>query len=441
VSPPADDARRAIDPSVYRAPVGTHDVLPPESDRWVHVVATFADRARRFGYGLAVTPIFEHLEVFQRVGASTDVVRKEMYEFEDKGGRHLALRPEGTAPVVRAYVQHRPPVPWKVWYLAPHFRYERPQKGRYRQHWQLGAEVIGVDDPEVDVEVIALAHGVYRALGLERVRLLLNSMGDARSRPAYVAALRDYLVRHGAGFGDDFLARVEQNPLRVLDAKNADWQDVIERAPQLTEYLSDAAVAHFEAVQRGLASLGIASELTPRLVRGFDYYTATTFEFVSDALDAAQNAVGGGGRYDHLAEDMGGPPTPGIGFGIGIERVLIAADAERGEDAPPPRVEVFVVDALGGGAATVLVAELREAGVSADRAYGGRSVKAQSKLADRSGARYAVILGAREAEHDAVAVKDLRAPEATQGEVPRREVVGYLRQALERDRRPKSYEI
>lgn len=423
------------DPSVYRAPVGTHDVLPPDSDRWVRAVATFGERARRFGYGLVVTPIFEHLEVFQRVGASTDVVRKEMYEFDDKGGRRLALRPEGTAPVVRAYVQHRPAVPWKVWYLAPHFRYERPQKGRYRQHWQLGAEVIGLDDPEVDVEVVALAHGFYRALGLHRVRLLLNSMGDARSRPAYLAALRAYLLAHGADLGEEFRARVEQNPLRVLDAKREDWQDVIERAPQLTEYLSDDAVAHFEAVQQGLASLGISYELAPRLVRGFDYYTATTFEFVSDALDAAQNAVGGGGRYDQLAEDMGGPPTPGIGFGIGLERVLIACDAELGEARDDgPALDAFVVDALGEGAATVLVAELREVGLAADRAYGGRSVKAQWKLADRSGARYGIMLGRREAEHDAVAVKDLRDPAGMQIEVPRREVAGWL-QARREERR------
>ena len=416
-----------VDPSVYRAPVGTHDVLPPESDRWIEAVATFADRARRFGYGLVVTPVFEHLEVFQRVGASTDVVRKEMYEFEDKGGRRLALRPEGTAPVVRAFVQHRPTPPWKVWYLAPHFRYERPQKGRYRQHWQLGAEVMGVDDPDVDVEVIALAHGFYRDLGLTCTRLLLNSMGDAQSRPAYVAALRTYLLGHGGAFGDEFRARVEQNPLRLLDAKNEDWQDVIERAPQLTEYLSDTAVAHFEQVQQGLTALGIAYELTPRLVRGFDYYTATTFEFVSDALDGAQNAVGGGGRYDQLAEDMGGPPTPSIGFGIGIERVLIARQAELGDAVPAgPRLDAFVVDALGEGAATLLVAELREAGLAADRAYGGRSVKAQWKVADRSGARWAVMLGRREAEHDAVAVKDLRDPDGTQTEVPRREVAGWL---------------
>jgi histidyl-tRNA synthetase len=419
--------------AVYRAPVGTHDVLPPESERWIDAITTFASRARRFGYGLVVTPIFEHVEVFQRVGASTDIVRKEMYEFDDKGGRHLALRPEGTAPVVRAYVQHRPPVPWKVWYLAPHFRYERPQKGRYRQHWQLGAEVLGVDDPDVDVEVISLAHGFYRDLELTPVRLLLNSMGDAASRPAYVDALRTYLLDHAGTFGGDFRERVEQNPLRVLDVKNEEWQDVIERAPQLTEYLSDESAAHFERVQQGLDALGIPHELTPRLVRGFDYYTSTTFEFVTDALDAAQDAVGGGGRYDQLAETMGGVPTPGIGFGIGIERLLLALDAEEhGEDPTArDRLDAFVVDGVGDGSATVLVAELREAGLRADRAYGGRSVKAQWKLADRSGARYGVMLGRREAEHDAVAVKDLRSETGEQRELPRRELAGWLQSQRE----------
>jgi histidyl-tRNA synthetase len=356
-----------------------------------------------------------------------------MYEFDDKGGRHLALRPEGTAPVVRAYVQHRPPVPWKVWYLAPHFRYERPQKGRYRQHWQLGAEVLGVDDPDVDVEVISLAHGFYRDLELTPVRLLLNSMGDAASRPAYVDALRTYLLDHAGTFGGDFRERVEQNPLRVLDVKNEEWQDVIERAPQLTEYLSDESAAHFERVQQGLDALGIPHELTPRLVRGFDYYTSTTFEFVTDALDAAQDAVGGGGRYDQLAETMGGVSTPGIGFGIGIERLLLALDAEEHGEDPTARnrLDAFVVDGVGDGSATVLVAELREAGLRADRAYGGRSVKAQWKLADRSGARYGVMLGRREAEHDAVAVKDLRSETGEQRELPRRELAGWLQSQRE----------
>jgi histidyl-tRNA synthetase len=433
---PADRAQ-ADRADAYRAPVGAHDVLPPDSARWVRVVATFADRARRFGYGLAVTPVFEHVEVFRRIGEATDVVRKEMYELTDRGGRALALRPDGTAPIVRAYVQHRPTPPWKVWYLAPHFRYERPQKGRYRQHWQLGAEVLGVDDPDVDVELIALAHGFYREVGLSRVSLLVNSMGDETSRPGYVAALRDYLLDRGRGLGGEFLERVEASPLRVLDSKRDDWLDVIERAPQLTEHLSPESRAHFEQVQAGLDALGIAYELAPRLVRGFDYYTRTTFEFVSDALDAAQNAIGGGGRYDRLAEEMGGPPTAGIGFGIGIERMLLALDTEHAEragdttagSAGPARtttLDAFVVDALGGVDALLLVHELRDEGLAADRAYGGRSVKAQWKSADRSGARFGVMLGRDEAGRGAVAVKDLMSGE--QIEVARPALGAWLRE-------------
>jgi histidyl-tRNA synthetase len=336
----------------FRAPKGVHDVLPPESGRWADLVARFAARAGRFGYGMVISPLFEHLEVFERVGEHTDVVAKEMYAFEDKGGRRLALRPEGTASVVRAFVEHRPTPPWKVWYVAPNFRYERAQKGRYRQHWQLGAEVLGVDDPDVDVEVIALLSGFYADLGLGGVRLLLNSMGDAASRPGYVAALRAHLLGHGADLGEDFRARVEASPLRVLDSKAEEWQDVIERAPQLTEHLSDDAREHFERVQEGLQLLGIPFELAPRLVRGFDYYTRTTFEFQCDALDAAQNAVGGGGRYDGLAEAMGGPTTPGIGFGTGIERLVLALDAPGVASAAValgvPPLDAFVVDGLGG---------------------------------------------------------------------------------------------
>jgi histidyl-tRNA synthetase len=413
--------------SKYRAPIGTHDVLPPASDQWARVVGAFAERAARFGYGLVVTPVFEHVEVFQRVGASTDVVRKEMYELTDRGDRRLALRPEGTAPIVRAYVEHRPTPPWKVWYLAPNFRYERPQRGRYRQHWQLGAEVLGVDDPDVDVEVIALAHGFYRDIGLGGVRLLLNSMGSVADRVEYVAVLQRYLLEHAEGLGDDFRTRAEEHPLRLLDAKEERWQDVIERAPQLTEHLGDTARTHFEAVQEGLEALGIPFEISPRLVRGFDYYTSTTFEFTSAALDAAQDAVGGGGRYDQLAEEMGGPATPGIGFGIGIERVMLALDAggtSRGSEHP--RLDAFVVDALGDGSAALVVHELREAGLRADRAYGGRSVKAQMKLADRAEAEFAVILGRQEAERDLVLVRDL-----TRGEeipVHRTQVAGWLRE-------------
>jgi histidyl-tRNA synthetase len=408
-----------------------HDVLPPASGRWIEAVTAFADRAARFGYGLVVTPVVEHREVFQRLGDSS--VHKEMYELDDKGGRALALRPEGTAPVVRAYVEHHPTPPWKVWYLAPNFRYERPQRGRYRQHWQLGAEALGTADPEVDVELIALADGFYRDVGLQRLTLLLNSMGDRDSRPAYVAALREYLLEHGATLGPEFRARVEEAPLRVLDSKREDWQDVIERAPQLTEYLGDTSREHFEAVQRGLDALGIAHELSPRLVRGFDYYTSTTFEFVSDALEAAQNAVGGGGRYDYLAEEMGGPPTPGIGFAVGIERMLIAGDAEGALAGQARRgLDAFVIDGVGGNEATLVAHELRESGLRVDRLYGGRSVKAQWKVADRSGAAFGVMLGRDELARAAVAVKDLRSGE--QVEVPREQLAGWLRARREFDR-------
>ena len=426
MSEPGNESEPA---SLYRAPTGTHDVLPPDSMRWEHAVATFSELAARFGYGLVLTPVFEHTEVFQRVGASTDVVRKEMYEFEDRGGRALALRPEGTAPVVRAYVQHRPTPPWKTWYVAPNFRYERPQKGRYRQHWQLGAEVLGVDDPDVDLEIIMLARRFYDALGLHRVHLLVNSMGHPDDRGRYVAVLREYLLAHGASLGDEFCTRAEQHPLRLLDAKVEEWQDVIERAPQLTEHLGDAARVHFERVQTGLDGLGITYELAPRLVRGFDYYTSTTFEFTSDALDAAQNAVGGGGRYDHLAEEMGGPPTPGIGFGIGIERVLIACDAEAVFPSLPASVDAFVVDGVDDSTAALVVAALRDSGLRADRAYGGRSVKAQWKLADRSGAAYGVMLGRAESARAAVAVKNLGSGE--QIEIPLEQVAGWIRARLE----------
>jgi histidyl-tRNA synthetase len=411
------------DRDVFRAPVGTRDVLPPQSDRWIDVVARFATRASRFGFGLVVTPVFENIEVFRRVGESTDVVRKEMYEFDDKGGRHLALRPEGTAPVVRAFVEHRPPVPWKVWYLAPNFRYERPQKGRYRQHWQLGVEVLGPPDPAIDVEVIALAHGFYRDLGLKQVALSINSMGDDDTRARYLEVLLRYWHDHASVLGDE-MARAEANPLRILDSKRADWQDMLDAAPQLGEYLSDASREHFERVQEELHAIGIEFEIAPRLVRGFDYYTSTVFEFASDALDAAQNALGGGGRYDKLAEQMGGPPTPGIGFGIGIERVLIACDGEGVVPAPAASCDVFVVDLVGGVEASVLVYELREAGLSVERAYSGRAAKKQMSAAERAGARYAVIVGRQELERGEVGVKDMSSTE--QADVRRAEVAAWL---------------
>jgi histidyl-tRNA synthetase len=408
-----------------RAPKGMLDVLPPDSGRWIEVVGRFAARAERFGYGLLLTPIVEHYEVFARVGETTDVVRKEMYDFVDRGGRRLALRPEGTAPVVRAFVQHRPPTPWKVWYLAPNFRAEQPQAGRYRQHWQLGAEVIGIDDPDVDVEIIDLLWGFCADLGLRDVRLLVNSMGDAETRERYREVLLAYWHANAALLGDD-MERAEANPLRILDSKRTDWSDMLERAPQLGEYLSDASAEHFARVQEGLQGLGIPFEIAPRLVRGFDYYTSTVFELASGALDAAQNAIGGGGRYDRLAQEMGGPAAPSIGFGSGIERLLLACDAEGVLPVPAARVDAFVVDLVGISDTARLLAELRASGLAADRAYGGRSGKKQFTAADKSGARWAVIIGADEAQRGVVAVKHLRSDEPQQ-EVRREEIAAWLR--------------
>jgi histidyl-tRNA synthetase len=373
--------------------------------------------------------VFEHVEVFNRLGESTDVVSKEMYEFADRGDRRLALRPEGTAPVVRAYVQHKKHGPWKVWYLAPLFRYERQQKGRYRQHWQLGIEALGLDDPDVDVEVIAFGHGLLRDVGVLRgATLLLNSMGDRASRTEYIEVLRRYLLEHGTSLGSEFQDRVAVNPLRILDSKREDWQDVIERAPQLTEHLSDASREHFEQVQRGLDELEIHYELAPRLVRGFDYYTSTTFEFVSDALDAAQNAILGGGRYDNLAEEMGGQPTPGIGFGMGIERLLIAAD-ELAVLAPPEgRLDAYVIDELTGGReALALTQELREAGLRVERSYGNRSASAQRKAAERARPTFIVTLRAEQFGRGEVVVRKLR----QEFEVPRDQIAGWLRERSE----------
>jgi histidyl-tRNA synthetase len=370
--------------------------------------------------------VFEHVEVFNRLGESTDVVSKEMYEFTDRGDRRLALRPEGTAPVVRAYVQHKKHGPWKVWYLAPLFRYERQQKGRYRQHWQLGIEALGLDDPDVDVEVIAFGYGLLRDVGVLRgTTLLLNSMGDRATRAGYIEVLRTYLLEHGDSLGEEFRDRVAANPLRVLDSKREDWQDVIERAPQLTEHLSDASREHFEQVQRGLDALEIQYELAPRLVRGFDYYTSTTFEFVSSALDAAQNAILGGGRYDNLAEEMGGQPTPGIGFGMGIERLLIAAD-ELGVLTPPEgRLDVYVVDELTGGREALgLTQELREAGLSVERSYGNRSASAQRKAADRARPTFVVTLRPEQFGRGEVVVRKLSVRE--EFEVPRDQIAGWL---------------
>ena len=414
---------------IFRAPIGTHDVLPPDSAWWERALGAFAQLARRAGFGLLLSPLFEDVAVFDRgIGATSDVATKEMYVFEDRGGRRLALRPEGTASVVRAFVQHRPVVPWKVWYATPAFRYERPQAGRYRQHHQVGVEAIGSPDPALDVEVIALAARFYEALGLRRVRLLINSMGHPECRAAYVGVLGAYLSEHAAELCEEHRTRFAESPLRVLDCKRPACVAVTERGPQLPDHLCAACREHFAAVRSGLDSIGISWSLAPRLVRGFDYYTRTTFEFVSDALAAAQNAVGGGGRYDGLAEQLGGPASAGVGFGSGLERLRLAWEAE-GHHGEADRVDVFVVDTTGGSHATVLADQLRREGLVVERAFDQRSMKAQMRLADRSGASVAVLVGPAEAAQGSVTIRDLRgAAEGAQVTVPASELVATVRE-------------
>jgi len=409
----------------FKAPVGTRDVLPPESARWQALIAAFAGQVGRAGYGLVQSPMFEEIGVFARMGEGTDVVRKEMYDFLDKGERHLALRPEGTASVARAYVQHRPATPWKVWYAAPSFRYERPQAGRYRQHHQLGVEALGSPDPDVDVEVIALLWDFYASLGLRQVELVLNSMGTADDRRGYIDEVRSFLIGRVRDLDPTDAEKVEAHPMRVLDSKRPVTIAAIADVPAITDRLSDEAVAHFDRVKAGLTALGIPFRLEPRLVRGLDYYTHTTFEMVSGALDAAQSTIGGGGRYDGLVESLGGPATPGIGFGSGIERVLLTCDAEGVFDTVPTGVDVYVVDTTGGAAARDLSVELRRAGIAADRAFDGRSMKSQMKSADRSGARVVLIVGSDELDSGSVTVRPLRG-EGDQQRVERAAVVASV---------------
>jgi histidyl-tRNA synthetase len=333
--------------------------------------------------------------------------------------------------MVRAWVQHRPPLPWKAWYATPAFRYERPQAGRYRQHHQVGVEVLGPADPDLDVEVVALADGFYRALGLADFGLRINSMGDPVCRPAYLALLTAHLTARRDELCPEHRDRVAANPLRVLDCKRDACRAATAGAPALVDHLCDPCRAHFDRVREGLGALGVPAGIDHRLVRGFDYYTRTTFEFSSDALDSAQNAIGGGGRYDGLVEMLGGPPTPGIGFGLGIERLLLACDAEGVFPVDPPTLDAFVVDVTGGAAARDLTAALRRAGLSADRAFDDRSMKAQFKAADRSGARVALVVGPDELAAGTVTVRTLRG-EGAQRTVPVDAVVDAVRTAAGR---------
>ncbi len=387
------------------------DIMSPDSERHRALVDAFADAARLAGYGHIMSPIVEELGVFLRVGESTDVVTKEMYDFEDKdkARTRIALRPELTASVVRAFVQHNPQdLPWKVWYEGPQFRRERPQAGRYRQFSQVGVEALGSADPAIDIEVVAFGWRFYESLGMKQVTLLLNSLGDETCRPQYFAALETYLRDNGANLSEKSVETLDKNPLRVLDSKREQDQAVVAGAPVMVDFLTEETGEHFAAVRSGLEALGIPYEISPRLVRGLDYYTRTTFEFASTALENAQNAVGGGGRYDGLAESLGGKPTPGIGFALGVDRILLACDAEGVFPAPSLSPEVFVIDVTGQDEATVIVDQLRARGIAADRAFDGRNMRSQMKVANRVEAPWAVIVGADELANGNVTLRDMR---------------------------------
>ena len=413
----------------FQTSPGTRDILAPEAARWRRLVEVFDDVVSIAGYEPVMVPIFEDIGVFRRIGEATDVVTKEMYDFEDKGGRHVALRPEQTAGVCRAFAQHRPQVPWKVWYAGPNFRYEKAQAGRYRQFDQVGVEVLGAADPLVDAEVIGLAARFYARLGLGRVRLHVNTLGESAERARYVEALRAHLESRASGLSEESRTTLARNPLRVLDSKRPEDRDANANAPRIADFLGSESREHFDAVCTALDADGIDHEVSERLVRGLDYYRRTTFEFQSEALEGAQNAVGGGGRYDTLVEELGGPPTDGVGFALGVDRTLLACDAEGVFGAPPRRVRVFVVDTTGGAEAAAIVNMLRDAGIAAERAFDGRSMKSQMKSADRSGADIAVIVGDDERDAGTCAVRRLDRSEQTA--VGRTDLLGHLRAALD----------
>jgi histidyl-tRNA synthetase len=396
------------------APKGVMEYVPPESAAFLTVREALCAPAVSAGYGYIELPVFESTELFVRgVGESTDVVSKEMYTFADRGGRSLTLRPEGTAGVMRAVIEHgldRGQLPVKAYYAGPFFRAENPQKGRYRQFFQVGVEAIGSDDPALDAEVIALADAGFRSLGLSGFRLDLTSLGDATCRPVYRDLLTAFLA--ALPLDDATQERARINPLRVLDDKRPEVRALMADAPLMVDHLCPECAAHFAQVRAFLDLLGVPYTLAPRLVRGLDYYTRTTFEFVHDGL-GAQSGIGGGGRYDGLMAELGGQALSGIGFGLGIERTLLACEAESIQIATSDRVEVFVVP-IGEQArsfAVGLVADLRKRQVRADLAYGSRGLKGSMKAADRSGARYAIVVGERDLAAQTAQVKHLASGE------------------------------
>jgi len=403
----------------YRGPRGTYDVFPgggephARPELWTYVENRARELFARYNYSEVRTPIFEEARLFTRTaGEGSDlVVQKEMFTFLDKGGREMALRPEGTPGAVRAYIEHnlyKLAQPVKLFYIGPMFRQERQQKGRYRQHTQIGVEALGTSDPLVDVEVISLLYAIHQAVGVKEEVVYVNNLGDMETRHAYVPELRAYLQRHRNELDPDSVFRMNTNPLRTFDSKHEGTQAVLAEAPRITSYLSSDASAHLAAVREGLEALGIPYEIDDRLVRGLDYYTMTVFEAKSGAL-GAQDTVGAGGRYNGLISDLGGPELGGIGFGSGVERMLLAAASRETTSS----LDVFFVTLTPEARipAMKLAVALREEGISSDMDYGGRGMRAQFKQADRTGASYVAILGEDELARGVCTVRDMASGE------------------------------
>ncbi|HVC85018.1 MAG TPA: histidine--tRNA ligase [Solirubrobacteraceae bacterium] len=405
--------------SKLTAPRGTFDILPEQASMRAEVERAARELLEAAGYGRIETPTFEATELFARgVGEATDIVQKEMYSFDDGGGRSLTLRPEGTAPVCRAYVEygmHKLPSPVRLYYLSSFFRAERPQAGRYRQFWQLGIEALGSVDPAVDAETIVLLATILERLGVEGVRLRLSSLGSPDTRAAYREDLGAYLRAHVASLAPVVRERIELNPLRAFDSDDPGTREVMASAPRLLDRLDADDAAHFAAVRELLERAGVAYEIDATLVRGLDYYTRTLFEFTSDAL-GAQSGVAGGGRYDGLIEQLGGPPTPGIGWAAGIERILMASTARP---APAPALDLYVAFEHARADAFATLTDARAAGLAAQMELAGRSLKGQLKQAERLGARFFAVV-----EGDSVRLRDLRA--GTEETMPRAAVVDRL---------------
>ncbi|MGG3999554.1 histidine--tRNA ligase [Anoxybacillus kestanbolensis] len=421
----------------FQIPRGTQDILPEQAAKWQYIEQIARELCRRYNYQEIRTPIFEHTELFLRgVGDTTDIVQKEMYTFEDRGGRSLTLRPEGTAAVVRSFVENKmygyPNQPVKLYYMGPMFRYERPQAGRFRQFVQFGVEALGSNDPAIDAEVIALAMDIYHTLGLKKLKLAINSLGDVESRKAHRQALIDHFQPRIHEFCDDCQARLHKNPMRILDCKKDRDHELMRTAPSILDYLNEQSRTYFEKVQMYLQKLGIAFEVDSRLVRGLDYYNHTAFEIMSEAEGfGAITTLCGGGRYNGLVQEIGGPETPGIGFALSIERLLAALEAEGISLPILEGIDCYFV-ALGEQAkeeAVALVAALRKEGISAEKDYQDRKVKAQLKAADRLHATYVAILGEDELQKGVINVKHMATGE--QQEVPLQTFISHMKNVLQ----------